>query len=57
MTVHRAKGHRRCGIPEPNHDHKLDASTDTPQIDRGPDWLHQEIREDGHPVVIMTGRA
>ena len=28
-----------CGIPEPNHDHKPDASTDTPQINRGPDWL------------------
>ena len=27
------------GIPEPNHDHKLDASTDTPQINRRPDWL------------------
>ena len=24
-----------CGIPEPNHDHKPDASTDTPQINRG----------------------
>ena len=28
-----------CGIPEPNHDHKPDASTDTPQITSGPDWL------------------
>jgi len=28
-----------CGIPEPNHDHKPDASTNTPQINRGPDWL------------------
>ena len=30
------------GIPEPNHDHKTDASTDTPQINRGPDWLPAE---------------
>ena len=26
-----------CGIPEPNHNHKPDAST--PQISKGPDWL------------------
>ena len=29
----------RCGIPEPNHDHKADASSDTPQINGGRDWL------------------
>ena len=28
-----------CGIPEPNHGHKADASTNTPQINRGRDWL------------------
>lgn len=28
-----------CGIPEPNHDHKADASTDTPQINRGRDAM------------------
>src|ERR1019366_206133 len=27
------------GTPEPNHDHKPGTSTDTPQINRGPDWL------------------
>ncbi len=27
------------GIPEPNHDHKVDASADTPQIKEKPDWL------------------
>jgi hypothetical protein len=26
-------------MPEPNHDHKPDASTDMPQINKGPDWL------------------
>jgi hypothetical protein len=29
-----------CGIPEPSHDHKADASTDAPQINRERDWLH-----------------
>src|SRR5512140_3524505 len=31
------------GTPEPNHDHKPDASTDTPQINRGPDWLPPRV--------------
>jgi len=29
-----------CGIRGPNHDHKADADTDTPQINPGRDWLH-----------------
>ena len=35
------------GIPEPNHDHKLDASTDTPQINRRPDWLRLAKKSKG----------
>src|ERR1019366_5716226 len=31
------------GTPEPNHDHKPGTSTDTPQINRGPDWLRPEM--------------
>jgi hypothetical protein len=30
-----------CGIPEPNNGHKAGTSTDTPQINRGPDWLRR----------------
>jgi hypothetical protein len=33
-----------CDTPEPKHDHKPDASTDTPQISRGCDWLLQAAR-------------
>ncbi len=33
------KGCSGCGIPEPNHDHKADASTDATQINGGRDWL------------------
>ena len=43
------------GIPEPNHDHKLDASTDTPQINRRPDWLRlrQLCRAIMQPVLRL----
>src|ERR1019366_5194973 len=41
-----------CGIPEPNHDHKADASTDTPQINRGRDWLPKEDVVIGDPTPL-----
>ena len=45
-----------CGIPEPNHDHKADASTDTPQINRGRDWLQMNIvrRQDQEHCASIT---
>jgi len=36
-----------CGIPEANHSHEADASTNTPQINRGPDWLPPDWRLPG----------
>jgi hypothetical protein len=46
-----------CGIPEPNHDHKADASTGTPQINRGRDWLPPHlvlIRRLDHVQGLLT---
>jgi hypothetical protein len=42
------------GIPEPNHDHKLDASTDTPQINRRPDWLRGLVTQHRNPDDLMN---
>src|ERR1019366_1581828 len=46
-----------CGIPEPNHDHKPDASTDTPQITRGPDWLQSNDHSKSWSVGWDTAKC
>jgi hypothetical protein len=44
-----------CGIPEPNHDHKPGTSTDTPQINRGPDWLRSNHRPSAFQATSDLG--
>ncbi|MGI8449306.1 MAG: hypothetical protein ACR2MP_19435, partial [Streptosporangiaceae bacterium] len=46
-----------CGTPEPNHDHKQDTSTDTPQINRGSDWLRSMRLDDVIQAVDRLASA